>query len=226
MANSLVGSYEIDLQRIYSEKNHTLSHIWLALSNPGKNFSEIMGYVKISASVLGEKDQNVELEVEPIASITKEKKVLVPPEIERKTYQVIIDVIRGKNIKPADGKTVDSYLGVEFGQVYSVSETILKNTNPVYKTRIFLPLSLPAVVENLAFRLHDFNFIQKVEVLGSYYLNISELLKSIVTIPNLALNFNNKNNSRNVYKLSDRAPIGDFRWVNFYGPQMHSKRDD
>jgi hypothetical protein len=24
MANTLVGSYEIDIQRIYSEKNHTL----------------------------------------------------------------------------------------------------------------------------------------------------------------------------------------------------------
>lgn len=77
-----------------------------------KKFTEITGYVKISASMLGEADMSVELQVEPISSITKEKKVLVPPQIERKTYQIIVDVLEGKNIKPADGTTVDSYVGV------------------------------------------------------------------------------------------------------------------
>lgn len=80
-ANSLIGNYEIDIQRIYSEKNHTLEHSWLALSNIERNFTEITGYIKISASFLGEKDDNVELDVEPVASVTKEKKVLIPPQI-------------------------------------------------------------------------------------------------------------------------------------------------
>lgn len=87
-------------------------------------------------------------------------------------------MLEGKNIKPADGDTVDSYLGIEFGQIYSVSETIPKDCNPNYKTRVYVPMSLPAVVENIAFRLNDFNYFQRVEVLGSYYLNINELIKN------------------------------------------------
>lgn len=39
-------------------------------------------------------------------------------------------------------------------------------------------MSLPAVIENIAFRLNDFNYIQSTEVLGSYYLNINELIKA------------------------------------------------
>lgn len=91
--------------------------------------------------------------------------------------------MEGKNIKPADGKTVDSYVGIEFGQIFSVSETITKNCDPVYKTRVFLPMSLPAVIENIAFRLNDFNYITSVEVLGSYYLNINQLIKSYENPP-------------------------------------------
>ena len=33
LQDSLIGNYEVDIQRIYSEKNHSINHMWLALSN-------------------------------------------------------------------------------------------------------------------------------------------------------------------------------------------------
>lgn len=47
----------MDLATIYLEKDHTLKYKWLALTNVKKNYSKIMGYIKVSVSVLraGEK---------------------------------------------------------------------------------------------------------------------------------------------------------------------------
>jgi hypothetical protein len=110
-------------------------------------------------------------------------------------------------------------LGFEFGQTFAVSETILKNCFPNYNTRVHLPLSLPAAMESIAFRLNDFNFIQKVELLGSFYLNIAELLAQLT-------DFNAAQNNNNVSVFEDRLPLNSFRWVNFYGPQKDTKKDD
>ena len=48
----------------------------------------------------------------------------------------------------------------------------MKNTNPIFMQTVYVPMSLPAVNENVAIRLNDFNYIQKIQVLGSYYINV------------------------------------------------------
>lgn len=217
LKNSLIGNYEVDIQRIYSEKDHCIKHMWLALSNVEKDLNEIMGYIKVSMSVTGESDDQVELDVEPIASITKEKKVLMPPHIERKTYQLTIELIQGRNLKPVDGKTVDSYIGVEFGQIYIKTDPVMKTTTPTYGDRVYLPLALPAVTDNIVIRIGDFNFIQKQEILGSYYININKLLKGDGVVgkdicqPHLG---------------QKKLKVTDPQWINFYGPQMEASNEE
>lgn len=66
---------------MYSENNHAFHHTWFALSNIERKFNEISGYLKLSVSVLGDSDKAVELQCEPLSSITAEKKVLMPPHI-------------------------------------------------------------------------------------------------------------------------------------------------
>jgi hypothetical protein len=36
----------------------------------------------------------------------------MPPSVERKSYQLSVDIYNGKDIKPADGNSVDAYIGV------------------------------------------------------------------------------------------------------------------
>ena len=88
-----------------------------------------------------------------------------------------MDIYNGKNIKPQDGKTVDSYIGVEFGQTYTMTEPAMKTVTPEYGTRVYLPLALPAVTDNIVLRINDFNFIQKAEVIGSHYINVNKILQ-------------------------------------------------
>ena len=41
---------------------------------------------------------------------------------------------------------------------------------------VYIPISLPAVNKSIALRINDFNYVQKVQVLGSYYINIAEII--------------------------------------------------
>jgi hypothetical protein len=75
-------------------------------------------------------------------------------------------------------------------------------------------------MESIAFRLNDFNFIQKVELLGSYYLNIAELLAQYTDYNAV------RNNQNTVNVFEDRLPLNNLRWINFYGPQKVTKKED
>ena len=50
--------------------------------------------------------------MEAASSAQKNNSILLPPHIERKSYQLTVDIYEGKNIKPVDGTTVDAYVGV------------------------------------------------------------------------------------------------------------------
>jgi Ca2+-dependent lipid-binding protein len=36
----------------------------------------------------------------------------------------------------------------------------MKDLNPTYNTRAYIPISLPAVTDQIAIRINDFNYIQ------------------------------------------------------------------
>ena len=207
LKNALVGCYQLNLQRVYMEPNHCLEHIWLALSDPNHNFGAIVGYVKISISVLHEDDPGVTLRHEPYQSLTVEKKVLMPPHIERKSYQLTVDIFEARKLKPVDGDTCDAYIGVEFGQIYEKTETQPKTTEPVWNERILVPVHLPAIIDNIIMRVIDANIIQKKEIIGSFYLNINRLI-------------NETEVAQERGQANRLSNITTTQWVNVYGSQL------
>lgn len=57
-----VGLFDLDVTNIYFQNDHSLKNQWLALSNPLANENnEITGYLMVSISVCGPKDDQVAL---------------------------------------------------------------------------------------------------------------------------------------------------------------------
>lgn len=52
----------------------------------------------------------------------------------------------------------------------------MKNVNPEYNTKVYVPVHLPAITDNIILRLIDFNYITKQQVLGSFYVNINKII--------------------------------------------------
>jgi hypothetical protein len=58
--DALIGYYEFDLSYLYQQKDHSLMHKWIVMSNPeSENFGEITGLLKISVTIMGTGDEEV-----------------------------------------------------------------------------------------------------------------------------------------------------------------------
>jgi hypothetical protein len=43
LRKNLIGKLNLDLTKIYYNKDHTLLHYWVALTNPKENYSKVFG---------------------------------------------------------------------------------------------------------------------------------------------------------------------------------------
>lgn len=60
--DAIIGIYEFDVAFIYFMKDHCMLHRWIALSNPAsENFNEVTGYLKLSISVAGSGDEQIQI---------------------------------------------------------------------------------------------------------------------------------------------------------------------
>lgn len=56
-ADAIIGAYEIDLTSIYFSYQHEIYMAWLTLTDPTDEVEGAMGYLKVTISVLGPKDE-------------------------------------------------------------------------------------------------------------------------------------------------------------------------
>ena len=75
--DAVIGEYTFDCSYIYNQENHCIEHQWIALSDPNDaNFSDVTGYLKISASVAHEADKQIELGEDDSAG---SESIMMPP---------------------------------------------------------------------------------------------------------------------------------------------------
>ena len=94
----------------------------------------------------------------------------------------------------------------------------METVTPTYGTRVYLPLALPAVTDNIVVRINDFNFIQKSEVIGSHYININKILKKE--------GISGKEVGQSHIRPEKKLRTTDLQWINFYGPQVETSNDE
>lgn len=150
-ANALIGEFEIDLVSVYFADQHALQHQWVALSNFKKNFSEIKGFLKFSASCVGPGDEQVALQPETVkkgdgkqmfgggAGPMSEGKVLLPPQIQTKGQQLLIKLVKAEGLVKMDYTAkIDAYIIFEFGSARFKTRIKMKDYNPVWGVQIFV----------------------------------------------------------------------------------------
>jgi len=151
LANSLIGEFEIDLVSVFFSDQHALQHQWVALSNFKKNFEEIKGFLKFSASCVGPGDAQIQLEPETFKKgdgkqmfgggngPMSEGKVLLPPQIQTKGQQMLIKLARAEHLVKMDfSGALDAYLIFEFGSARFKTRIKMKDRNPVWGVNIYV----------------------------------------------------------------------------------------
>ena len=130
MADSLIGSYVMDMTYVYFQPKHALVHKWIALANPeSQDYSSIKGYLKLGIAVLGEEDRQVDLAVSEVGEL-KDEDMLLPPQIQPKACQLVIRVIKAEQLPKMDIMgTIDPYVECEFAGS-KVKTKIIEKADP------------------------------------------------------------------------------------------------
>ena len=109
----MIGCYAFDVTYIYFMKDHSLMHKWIALQNPqAENFNEVSGYLKLSITVAGAGDEQIQITEDHGNS---DDSVLMPPSIRPEFYQIKFKFFRGEKLPAMDmavfGKgSIDAYI--------------------------------------------------------------------------------------------------------------------
>jgi len=165
-SDALVGDFEIDIINIYHAENHSYQHKWLALSNFEKGLSEIKGYILISANVLTSGDNAIELnDYQPSEGSGSEPKVLMPPHLETKPWQMKISLIRAESLIKMDIiGSIDCYLLFNYAGARFKTDVIKDNRNPVWAKNIYVFILIFSSV--IMFYFSRFLFLNRQRMIG------------------------------------------------------------
>lgn len=131
--NSFLGECDIDLTACYFEQNHKIDYKWTAFVNPNSNSFQIQGFLKFSAHLAGPDDSSEKLSFEKKYEKRAINSIILPPQVQVKTYQLRIQLLKGeKLIKMDDYGSIDSYLQFEFGNIIFKTDVIKNDPNPIW----------------------------------------------------------------------------------------------
>lgn len=178
--NAVIGSYEMDLSYIYFQEQHAIFNQWIGISNPtAKNFNDLCGYLKISASVIGQGDEQVPLTDDLGLDRTDKEVMLLPPYISMKYYQMKFRLIKAENLPKMDTfGTCDAFVKVNYlGKTIKTSVVQQKNDQVFWGQEIWIPVHAPLVSSRLVMSVFDYDAVDKDDIVGSMCFELQEILR-------------------------------------------------
>ena len=175
------GIYELDFGYIYNLEGHALHNVWIGLANPeSTDISKIRGYLKISASILHESDQRIELE----AKDNEISNCLIPTQIKMTYKQISFYFFRGEEFPDMDasitekkvGRRCDGYIIVKYMGIERKTQPVtMKNEIVVWNKIIDIPATMPAVSQKVCFVVKDEDDFNGDDIVGSFELKVDDI---------------------------------------------------
>eukprot|EP00027_Filamoeba_sp_ATCC50430_P012373 CAMPEP_0168566368 /NCGR_PEP_ID=MMETSP0413-20121227/14383_1 /TAXON_ID=136452 /ORGANISM="Filamoeba nolandi, Strain NC-AS-23-1" /LENGTH=1321 /DNA_ID=CAMNT_0008598385 /DNA_START=51 /DNA_END=4013 /DNA_ORIENTATION=- len=246
MRNVEIGSYEFDAASVYEFPKHEIYRKWVALTDSAGEFKGIQGYLKLSITVLGPKDEppaheEAEEDDDEKTGADLQSMVLMPPTIATEQYSLDVSVYRAEGLPKMDnfGK-IDGYVAVKFASNPEIkTEVIKKEYNPTWNETLSLPVTVPTMADIIKFQVRDWDQEGGDEIVGTTFLKYSDLVPSKPREPEpepapqqdlkqsskspktpKATAQNNNNNNSLISFHEPPKPAIDYskgRWINLYG---------
>jgi len=176
------GIYEIDFGYVYNQEDHALHNIWIGLANPeSDNISKIRGYLKLSVSVLQEKDSRILLE----SADNELSNCIIPAQIQMKYKQISFYFFLGEEFPDMDStfstktydRRCDGYIEVKYmGIVRKTKVSSMGNKEKVVWNQIIdIPATKPAVSQKICMVVKDQDEVGSDDIVGSIELKIDDI---------------------------------------------------
>jgi hypothetical protein len=179
---------------VYNSDGHSLHNMWIALANPeSDDITKVRGFLRISISVLNQKDDRVELK----CNSDSKDMCVVPPQIKMEYRQLKIYVIKARDLPNMDDYSVASVLGLGkgqrsksngecdgyvkldyMGQSVKSSTVQMKSREILWNECIQMAVSYPVISQRLVFSVWDYDMVGKDEIVGSFEVNVNDIIAS------------------------------------------------
>ena len=181
--NVVIGSYDFDLSYIYFREKHAIFTQWIGISNPSsKDFTELSGYLKVSASVLGSGDEQIPLPEDSGIDRTDKEVVMVPPHISINYYQLKFRIIKAEYLPQMDNfGTWDAFVKINYLGKTIQTNVVKQTNNQVYWAQeLWIPVQTPLVSSRIVLTMYDED-VTTNETVGSMSFQIHEIIKKAKT---------------------------------------------
>jgi hypothetical protein len=143
---SLIGSYSLDLLRVYYSPQRMLRSLWLGLADPSRPDAGVQGFVRASVLLVapGEALRPMADDTEGGADGSPPGVVLMPPSIPQRSFFLVVSLLRAEGLVTAFGTSgaPDASIRVYFGG-HAVRTPAIASSNPGWGIEFWLPVTLP-----------------------------------------------------------------------------------
>ena len=211
------GMQEFDFEYIYSQKNHCMKNIWLALANPlSKDITRINGYLKLSMCICSTDDEKIEL----TPDINSDSDYLLPPQIKTTYKQLQIYLFKGEQFPDMENffgkerttnKRCIGYIEVKYLGISKTTQIKeMKNEIIQWNELIEIPVAQPIISQKVIFILKN----KSNNIIGSFIIHIDDILKKKyenLTCVNIYGSLKAVDNSKGGKIMNENPELGS-RW--------------
>jgi len=196
-SNNLIGKFTVDIAYIYRmNQEHELYRMWVALTDPADETSEIKAFLRITINVLGPGDKPPVHD--PLKHLVDRNdngvnKLFTPSRVKLTGHIIKLAVYRAEHLAPLDLaiNSVDPYVKVSFAGTKAESKTVSENRNPEFNQELQIACKLPTMNNQIKIEVWDDDLLNDERV-GTHYINFNEV----------------------------RGKQSALRWINLYGPPL------
>eukprot|EP00656_Telonema_subtile_P051134 TRINITY_DN6814_c0_g1_i3.p1 TRINITY_DN6814_c0_g1~~TRINITY_DN6814_c0_g1_i3.p1 ORF type:complete len:910 (-),score=293.62 TRINITY_DN6814_c0_g1_i3:1309-4038(-) len=174
--NELIGKYEFGVGKTNTKPGHEEYKKWVALFSPERGL-EPQGFLKVSISVV--KSGQAHSDHMDDDDDDDDEMVLMPPDLDMKTYTLNTTVFRAKDLPKVDTwGTCDGYIKVLFGGIVQRTETVENSLNPEWRVELRMPVAVPTMSDSIEISLYDQDFGAADDFIGSSFYSYREINSS------------------------------------------------
>ena len=151
---ALLGSYSLDLLRVFYAPNRTLKKAWLGLADPLRPEAGVQGFVRLSVQMLapGEALRSMRDDEEDTAgaapsaasgaATSSTTLVLMPPSVRQEVFFLVVSLCRAEGLSRESGGAPKACARLSFNG-HTVQTLPIHSHSPAWQTEFWLPVVLP-----------------------------------------------------------------------------------
>ncbi|XP_071169318.1 myoferlin-like isoform X13 [Mytilus edulis] len=188
-ADSMIGSFKMEIGQVYLENRHAYMNKWLLLSDEEAEMKGAKGYLKMCVCIVGPGDDAPSFKSVPAEGEDDiESNLLRPAGVQLQPATFTVNLFRAEDIPRMDSnflqgvkklfgsddnkELVDPYFVLTFAGKQAQSKIMYNNDHPDWNQALSLGIQFPSMCDKIKFIIKDWDRISEDDPISSARLEI------------------------------------------------------